>query len=419
MAHHVDFCYRNFCGLRYTPGTPSLATLLALLEHALAMTGSGANEPEQYIPRLFPHPVPLVAEACGEARDNGHTLDQNWSRDIGTCATMRDQLFNPDLLSFPERLITPSPVSAAQFCTMGAKCDAFQALLSEAQQPSLATGSTSAIVDSAVSTEPYFDYTQHLASLVSTASVAAASQCSAVPCTQVPSDMALNHASLLPQNTANASCLTESASAVQSMSPLQNVGAPIPMQNPITPIKLNEPRQVNTSPPPLPQNSESDCALGGKRKASDYENSSGICTSVMELGPERRVNTKDGPQGTRRRFQCPQCPRAFARAYNLHTHISTHDPDPHRSKPFPCPYPSCKLDGGRSFSRKHDLQRHVASVHEWDPEPTPCDVPTSISGICSGKKLRCEYCGRGFVRRDAFRRHSCTSACTLQNAIYQ
>ncbi|PWN98491.1 hypothetical protein FA09DRAFT_283308, partial [Tilletiopsis washingtonensis] len=60
----------------------------------------------------------------------------------------------------------------------------------------------------------------------------------------------------------------------------------------------------------------------------------------------------------------PKCDRAFARAYNLTTHISTHDPDPNRSKPFPCPYPSCKADGGRAFSRKHDLQRHVASTHE-------------------------------------------------------
>lgn len=387
------------------------------------MTGSGAYEPEQYVPRVFPHPVPLAAEACGEARDIGHILDQNWSRDRGACATVRDQFLNPDILSFHERLLTPFPVSAAQFCAIGAKCDAFQALLGEAQQPpSLVTGSTPAIVDSAVSTEPYFDYAQHLASLVSTASVAAASQCDAVPCAQVPPDMALNHAPLIPQNTVGASCVTESADVMQSIAPLQNVGASIPMQNPIIPIKSIEPQQVDTSPPPPPpppQKSESDCSPGTKRKASDDESTSDTRVSAVEPGPERRVNPKDGPQGARRRFQCPQCPRAFARAYNLHTHISTHDPDPHRSKPFPCPYPSCKSDGGRSFSRKHDLQRHVASVHEWDPEPTSCDVPTSISGICSGKKLRCEYCGRGFVRRDAFRRHSCTSACTLQNAIYQ
>ncbi|PWN46983.1 hypothetical protein IE53DRAFT_306617, partial [Violaceomyces palustris] len=84
------------------------------------------------------------------------------------------------------------------------------------------------------------------------------------------------------------------------------------------------------------------------------------------------------------------CERAFARAYNLNTHLSTHDPDPSRSKPFPCPYPSCKSEGGRSFSRKHDLQRHVA---------------TSLGLGTPGKKFRCEACGRSFVRRDACNRH--------------
>ncbi|KZT51442.1 hypothetical protein CALCODRAFT_416082, partial [Calocera cornea HHB12733] len=49
---------------------------------------------------------------------------------------------------------------------------------------------------------------------------------------------------------------------------------------------------------------------------------------------------------------CPHCPRAFARAYNLKTHIATHDPQ--RPKPYKCPYASC----GRGFSRKHDLGRH-------------------------------------------------------------
>ncbi|WFD19460.1 hypothetical protein MCAP1_001690 [Malassezia caprae] len=103
-----------------------------------------------------------------------------------------------------------------------------------------------------------------------------------------------------------------------------------------------------------------------------------------------------------KRFQCPKCSRAFARAYNLNTHLSTHDPDPSRAKPFPCPYRSCRAEGGRSFSRKHDLQRHVASVHEWEPEPGVNGDTTEVGegqetgGLASlglgapGKKFRCE-----------------------------
>lgn len=127
-------------------------------------------------------------------------------------------------------------------------------------------------------------------------------------------------------------------------------------------------------------------------------------------------------EAVQKRFQCPKCSRAFARAYNLSTHLSTHDPDPSRAKPFPCPYRSCRAEGGRSFSRKHDLQRHVASVHEWEPEPgihgDSGDVGEGqdTGGLASlglgtpGKKFRCEQCGRAFVRRDALRRHHCDAA---------
>jgi hypothetical protein len=78
----------------------------------------------------------------------------------------------------------------------------------------------------------------------------------------------------------------------------------------------------------------------------------------------------------RKKYQCPSCPRglypvllskrftdfalfaAFARAFNLKTHIATHDPN--RLKPYVCPHKSCN----RSFSRKHDLGRHLVSIHK-------------------------------------------------------
>lgn len=119
-----------------------------------------------------------------------------------------------------------------------------------------------------------------------------------------------------------------------------------------------------------------------------------------------------------KRFACTKCDKAFARAYNLNTHLATHDPDPNRSKPFACPYPSCKSEGGRAFSRKHDLQRHVASIHEKEAEPGIKGDPQEVSGGDTGglvslglgtpgKKFRCQTCGRSFVRRDACNRHQC------------
>lgn len=129
-----------------------------------------------------------------------------------------------------------------------------------------------------------------------------------------------------------------------------------------------------------------------------------------------RAPPKPGPP-PEKRFPCPKCDRAFARAYNLNTHLSTHDPDPVRAKPFPCPYPSCRIEK-RSFSRKHDLQRHIASTHESEPEPELEEVNDAEGGQTGtatlaklglgapGRKFRCE-CGRAFVRRDALRRHNC------------
>lgn len=173
-------------------------------------------------------------------------------------------------------------------------------------------------------------------------------------------------------------------------------------------------------------------ATTGQVMADDPSSTLSKCTMGVDGKQNKRAKIGDAkiPESTetlQKRFQCPKCSRAFARAYNLNTHLSTHDPDPSRAKPFPCPYRSCRAEGGRSFSRKHDLQRHVASVHEWEPEPGVHGDTSEVGegqetgGLASlglgapGKKFRCEQCGRGFVRRDALRRHHCER--TMTNAV--
>lgn len=84
----------------------------------------------------------------------------------------------------------------------------------------------------------------------------------------------------------------------------------------------------------------------------------------------------------KRKYQCPNCPRAFARAFNLKTHIQTHDPN--RLKPYACQHKSC----GRAFSRKHDLTRHLISIHRSDVESV---------GVANGARARCEDCGASAV----------------------
>ncbi|TFY56703.1 hypothetical protein EVJ58_g7474 [Rhodofomes roseus] len=96
------------------------------------------------------------------------------------------------------------------------------------------------------------------------------------------------------------------------------------------------------------------------------------------------------PQDAKKKYQCPSCPRAFARAYNLKTHIQTHDPN--RAKPYICHHKSC----GRSFSRKHDLTRHLVSIHRSDAMPTS----SSSIGVGKGPRGWCDSCGKGWVGKD-------------------
>ncbi|KAJ1036929.1 hypothetical protein NDA11_007140 [Ustilago hordei] len=155
----------------------------------------------------------------------------------------------------------------------------------------------------------------------------------------------------------------------------------------------------------------------GNAGSSLASSSRSVGGSSTPASAASRATSRSG-SGPVKRFPCPKCDKAFARAYNLNTHLSTHDPDPNRSKPFACPYPSCKSEGGRSFSRKHDLQRHVASIHENEAEPGIHGDPEEVvngdtGGLVSlglgtpGKKFRCHGCGRSFVRRDACNRHQC------------
>lgn len=128
-----------------------------------------------------------------------------------------------------------------------------------------------------------------------------------------------------------------------------------------------------------------------------------ISANTIPIVPSAARAVDEYKGDPRKKYKCAACPRgndstsalqtyhlqiytAFARAYNLKTHMATHDPN--RLKPHVCPHRSC----GRSFSRKHDLGRHLVSIHRDESE-----VPSI--GVEKGPRGWCDTCGKGYVGR--------------------
>lgn len=89
---------------------------------------------------------------------------------------------------------------------------------------------------------------------------------------------------------------------------------------------------------------------------SDYlrrSSVSSISTNTSTQSPFGSIKT---PKPIKeKKFACPSCEKRFARAFNLQTHIATHQ----GIRPFECLAPTCT----KAFSRRHDLSRHLNAIH--------------------------------------------------------
>ncbi|CAK5279948.1 unnamed protein product [Mycena citricolor] len=123
-----------------------------------------------------------------------------------------------------------------------------------------------------------------------------------------------------------------------------------------------------------------------------------ISSQLPAIPAGKMADDEELHSDARKKYKCSACPRAFARAYNLKTHMATHDPN--RLKPHVCPHRDC----GRSFSRKHDLGRHLVSIHREGSQVdgSVCSSHHSLGskksiGVEQGTRSWCERCGRGLV----------------------
>lgn len=149
--------------------------------------------------------------------------------------------------------------------------------------------------------------------------------------------------------------------------------------------------------------------------ASPTPSASNSAHSVGGTAVSSAQNDVSEHRDPRKKYKCTACPRgtslppiifyirsctslpypAFARAYNLKTHLQTHDPN--RLKPHICPHRSC----GRSFSRKHDLGRHLVSIHRDEPPASAADAKQQAIGVTQGARGWCDDCGAGWVGKQA------------------
>ncbi|KAF8807263.1 hypothetical protein BYT27DRAFT_7097950 [Phlegmacium glaucopus] len=185
---------------------------------------------------------------------------------------------------------------------------------------------------------------------------------------------------------------------------------PTPPRSPTVPIDSDSSKVFEK--PYIPRSSYSDFCPPRRNStsSSDYYSHLGFTPSlahssvsplhisaqlptVTSVTPQPVEESKGDP---RKKYRCTACPRAFARAYNLKTHMATHDPN--RFKPHVCPQRSC----GRSFSRKHDLGRHLISIHRDESISAPL-IPVASKksvGVENGSRSWCDSCGKGWVGRN-------------------
>ncbi|KAK3832330.1 MAG: hypothetical protein J3R72DRAFT_372939, partial [Linnemannia gamsii] len=89
------------------------------------------------------------------------------------------------------------------------------------------------------------------------------------------------------------------------------------------------------------------------------------------------------------------CGCVFTRRFSLESHRKMHDPEPER--PFQCGEAGCT----KTFARKGDWTRHLASVH-----------------MKGGSQHKCNSCQTEFTREDALLRHYQRSKnCTTPPAV--
>ncbi|ORX92595.1 hypothetical protein K493DRAFT_316512 [Basidiobolus meristosporus CBS 931.73] len=134
---------------------------------------------------------------------------------------------------------------------------------------------------------------------------------------------------------------------------------------------------------PIPKDFETDSSHESSNEGSQTSESGCIPTPTqLSYSPCGAIEKSDRLVAAKEKiYSCTfsGCLKSFARKYNLNVHTRTHYPE--LARPFQC------LECKKAFGRKHDLRRHLATVHQT----------TTL--------YRCSACDKPFARRDSLLKH--------------
>ncbi|GAA5984970.1 hypothetical protein JCM11641_005600 [Rhodosporidiobolus odoratus] len=134
----------------------------------------------------------------------------------------------------------------------------------------------------------------------------------------------------------------------------------VPLSHPsLDAADVVEPAAPSHSPSPSASTSSAGGSVkrGRKRKATTEEENH-LVEPSLAIGAARAGSK--AKEKTEKKFICPHpsCGRAFARNFNLQSHIKSHQ----GIREFKCP------ECDKLFSRKHDCTRHCIAIHGYDKD---------------------------------------------------
>lgn len=149
-----------------------------------------------------------------------------------------------------------------------------------------------------------------------------------------------------------------------------------PLSQPIEDEEEEEARKEEVQETKKSSSEQTTTTTTGKRKISSCQEEVSSTTTQYK---KRKNSNKKVNHNKEKKYECEICGLVSKRKYNLTTHIKTHDKN--RVKEFGCDQCS------KSFDRRHDRDRHLATVHRRE------------------RSFGCSDCKAHFSRGDALNRH--------------